>query len=212
MQTSVIYCRVSSLGNRQNNERQISDLKQYAERLNLDVVEVFEEKISGAKTLKERQGLSHCFEYCRRNNVKTILVSELSRLGRNADDVLGNVRMAKEEGIDIIFQKEGLSIFREDGTVNPFLNVMIAVLATCAELERESIKFRLNSGRAKYIANGGKVGRPKGSTKKETVIKEEYKDAIALLKKGYSIRNVASLTGRGISTIQRVKKSFIAPS
>ena len=38
--------------------------------------------------------------------------------------------------------------------------------------------------------------------------KEEYRDAISLLKKGYAIRDVAKLTGKGISTIQRVKKEF----
>ncbi len=85
---------------------------------------------------------------------------------------------------------------------------MIATLSTCAELERENIKFRLNSGRDLYIKNGGKLGRKAGSIKTLDMKKEEYKEAISLLKKGISVRNVAKLTGKGTATIQRIKKEF----
>ena len=86
---------------------------------------------------------------------------------------------------------------------------MIATLSTCAQLERDNIKFRLNSGRANYIAKGGKLGRKKGTTKSEDVLREQYKDVITLLKKGYSVRNIAKLQGIGISTVQRIKNQFI---
>ena len=58
------------------------------------------------------------------------------------------------------------------------------------------------SGRKQYIAKGGKLGRKPGSTKSADQKEEEYRDAISLLKKGYTIRDVAKLTGKGISTIQ----------
>ena len=83
------------------------------------------------------------------------------------------------------------------------------MLGTCAEMERESISFRLNSGRAQYIANGGKLGRKTGSTKSREKKKDEYKEVISLLRKGISIRNVAKLTEKSISTVQRVKKEFL---
>jgi len=57
--------------------------------------------------------------------------------------------------------------------------------------------------------NGGKLGRKKGSVKSDEKMKEEYKETINLLKKGYSIRNIAKLQGIGISTVQRVKNQFI---
>lgn len=68
---------------------------------------------------------------------------------------------------------------------------------------------RLNSGRELYIQKGGRLGRKPGSRKTAEQRKEEYREAIALLKKGYSIRNVAKLTGKAVSTIQQVKKDFI---
>lgn len=54
------------------------------------------------------------------------------------------------------------------------------------------------------------LGRKPGSTKSADQKKEEYKDVISLLKKGYPIRDVTKLSGKGVSTVQRVKKEFTA--
>ena len=88
-------------------------------------------------------------------------------------------------------------------------SVMIAILSTCAQLERDNITFRLNSERKQYVEKGGKLGRPTGSTKSQDKKREEYREVINLLNKGYAIRDVAKLTGKGISTVQRVKKVFL---
>ena len=85
-------------------------------------------------------------------------------------------------------------------------NIMIATLSTCAQLERDNISFRLQSGRKRYIEKGGKLGRKVGSVKTEEQMKAEYREVISLLRKGYSIRDVAKLSGRGVSTVQRVKR------
>lgn len=89
-------------------------------------------------------------------------------------------------------------------------SVMIAILSTCAQLERDNISFRLNSERKQYVEKGSKLGRPTGSTKSQYKKREEYREVINLLNKGYAIRDVAKLTGKGISTVQRVKKEFVA--
>lgn len=206
--TAVIYARVSSVGDRQNTDRQIRDLSSYAAKEGYEVIKSFEEHISGAKRNDERRVLCDCLDYCFTHNIHSLLISELSRLGRNVDEVLANVRLCKEKGLNIYFQKENLNIFNPDGSTNPFLTIMISVLGTCAEMERENIKHRLNSGRAKYIAEGGKMGRPQGSVKDDEAKKAEYREAISLLKRGYSVRNTARLCNIGISTVQRLKKSF----
>ena len=73
-------------------------------------------------------------------------------------------------------------------------------------MERDNISFRLQSGRKRYIEKGGKLGRKVGSVKTAEQIRAEYRDVISLLRKGYSIRDVAKLSGRGVSTVQRVKR------
>ena len=85
---------------------------------------------------------------------------------------------------------------------------MLAILATCGQIERDNILFCLSSGYKNFKANGGKVGRKKGSIKTNEQKKEEYKEIIQLLKKGYSVRNVAKIFQRGISTVQRIKTDF----
>lgn len=208
MKTSVIYARVSSTGERQSTERQIIDLREYAEYAKLEVREVFEEHISGAKKNDEREGLMNAIAYCKANNINTLLVSELSRVGRNAFEVLATVKDLVDNGINLYMQKEQLNLLDADGKPTMFAPIMIATLSTCAQLERENIKFRLNSGLKTYVAKGGKVGRKKGSVKTKEQRAEEYSDIITYLKKGYSIRDTAKLSDKSVSTVQRVKKDF----
>lgn len=56
------------------------------------------------------------------------------------------------------------------------------------------------------IKRGGKLRRKVGSVKMEEQMKAEYREVISLLRKGYSIRDVAKLSGKGVSTVQRVKR------
>ena len=206
--TAVIYARVSSVGDRQNTDRQISDLLDYVEYQKLELCKIYEEHVSGAKKNIERPILQQAIEYCKQNRVPILLVSELSRLGRNAFEVLATVKELIDSGINLYMQKEQLTLLNEEGKPTMFAPIMIATLSTCAQLERENIKFRLNSGRAQYIRNGGKLGRKVGSSKTIEQKKEEYKDIISYLKRGYSVRNTAKLTSKGISTVQRIKTEF----
>lgn len=208
-ETAVIYARVSSVGDRQDTGRQIRDLEILAKEKSLKVVNTYEEHISGAKKTQERPILTECLQYCISNHVSVLLLSELSRLGRNVDDVLSNVKLCKENHLNVYFQKEQLSIFNSDGKEHPFLTIFIAVLGTCAEMERENIKFRLNSGKAQFIAKGGKVGRKEGYKKSDEELQEQYAGVIKQLRKGYPIRMIAKNEGVGISTVQRIKKKFI---
>lgn len=208
MRQSVIYARVSSMGGRQNTERQVRDLQAYADHEGYEVSKVFEEHISGAKRNQDRPILCECMEYCITNHIGILLISELSRLRRKVDEVLENVKYCKDHHLNIYFQKENLAIFNPDSSENPFLTIMIAVLGTCAQLEREAIYYRLQSGREKYIADGGKVGRKVGYRKPMETKEEEYREVIRHLKKGTTIRDTAKLTGHCIRTVQRIKKEF----
>ena len=109
---------------------------------------------------------------------------------------------------NIYFQKENISIFQPDGSKNPFLNIFISVLGTCAEMEREAIAYRLNSGLKRYKEAGGKVGRKVGSVKTKEKKQEEYARVLRNLKQGKSIRDTATICGVSISTVFRVKREF----
>lgn len=205
---AIIYARVSSTTDRQSTDRQVADLKSYAEYSKMKVVKVFEEKISGAKKNAERPVLVEALNYCRNERIDMLLVSELSRLGRNAFEVLETVKGLVDDKINLYMQKEKFTLLDDAKQPSMFAPVMLATLLTCAQLERENIKFRLNSGRQQYIQRGGRLGRKTGSIKSAEKKKEEYKDVLKALRQGLSVRKVAKLTDTSVSTVQRLKKEF----
>ena len=217
MKRAIIYARVSSSGSlesRQSTERQVIDLTDYANRNSMTISKTFEEHISGAKRNEERAVLTECIEYAISNRVDVILFSELSRCGRAVWEVLDTIRTLKDNGINAYFQKEGLSLFSEDGRENIYLAIMISVLSSASQIERENLIFRLKSGRKVYVdknlAATGKsgLGRKVGYRKPVETKKEEYKEVFKLLKAGYPIRKVAKLTDVSESTVKRLKKEF----
>lgn len=207
MKRAIIYSRVSSIGERQNTDRQISDMTAYAESNGHEVIKVYSEKISGGKKNTERVILQECLEYARANKA-LILVSELSRVGRQIWEVLETVKFCIDCNINMYFHKENFSLFDENGKVLPTTAIYISCLGFCAEIERENISYRLNSGRALAIERGVKMGRKKGSIKTKEQKSEEYANVIRSLRKGNSLRDTAKICNVSLSTVQRVKREF----
>lgn len=209
MKTAVIYARVSSTTDRQNTDRQIADLSDYAEKNDYQIKKVFTEKISGGKRNAERPVLLECINFCKEYNIDTLLCSELSRIGRSTVEVLKTIDELHQAGVGVYIQNLNIYTLNEDGTENPIASMLTTILAEVAKIERSNITYRLNSGREQFIKSGGKLGRKVGSVKSSEQKKVQYKQVIALLKKGESIRNTAKIAGVGISTVQRIKKEFI---
>ena len=193
---------------RQDTTRQVADLEAYAAYSNLNVVKVFEEHISGGKKNSERPILEEAIEFCKEEHIDILLVNALDRVGRNAFEVLATVKELIDNGINLYMQKEQFTLLGDDGKPTMFAPIMCATLSTCAQLERDSIAFRLNSGRAQYIRNGGKLGRKKGSVKTTEQKESQYKEVLTYLRKGYSVRITAKLTQVSTSTVQRLKTEF----
>ena len=114
---SIVYARVSTVI--QETDRQVIDLLAYAKGNGYGVERIYTEKISGAKKNSERPALMDALEYASEHNC-TILCSEFSRIGRNIEEVLKSIIFCKEHKINVYFQKEQLSIFAADCTVDTF--------------------------------------------------------------------------------------------
>lgn len=153
--------------------------------------------------------MQECITYCIEHSVRFLLLSELSRLGRSTLQVLRSLEKLHEAKVSVFIQNLGIYSLLDDGRVNPIASILITVLAEMSNIERSNIQYRLNSGRAQYIANGGKLGRKVGYRKDTELLRDEYKNAIALLRKGYSVRAVAKLEGVSPTTIQKIKTEFI---
>lgn len=203
MMKTVIFARVST--NVQEYDRQINELTVLAKLNGWSVEAVFAEKISGAKSNKERTELLNMVSYVEGNHINKVLVTELSRLGRDTLQVLEVIQMLNEKGISLYIQNYNIETLTKDGKVNAMSQFLITILAEVARMERKTIRERVESGYKNYRANGGKVGRKIGYKKTEETIREQYTEEIKLLKKGYSLRNISKITGTSINTIRKCK-------
>lgn len=203
MMKTVIFARVST--NVQEYDRQINELTVLAKLNGWSVEAVFAEKISGAKSNKERTELLNMVSYVEANHINKVLVTELSRLGRDTLQVLEVIQMLNEKGISLYIQNYNIETLTKDGKVNAMSQFLITILAEVARMERKTIRERVESGYRNYRANGGKVGRKIGYKKAEETIREQYTEEIKLLKKGYSLRNISKITGTSINTIRKCK-------
>ena len=207
MKRAVIYARVSSEGDRQNTDRQVSDLRSYAAGADLDVVRVFTEKASGAND--DRPVLAECLDWCCAGNADVLLLSEISRLGRSVKVIVDSVDRLTRAGVCIHFQDTGVDTLLHSGEENQYATMLVTMLGLGAQMERKLIMGRLNSGRKHAMENGVKMGRKPGSRKPREQKEKEYAEVIRLLKKGTSIRNTATLCGVSPKTVQAVKKEFV---
>ena len=204
--TAVIYARVSSSGDRQSTDRQVADLRAFAKREGIEVVGEFEEHGSGAR--EDRPELLRCMEFLKGGGCSTLLVSEISRLGRTVKGVVNTIDELTKVGVNVYVQDINLWTLLPDGGENPMAKVILTVLALGAELERKSIVSRLNSGRERAKEKGVKMGRPEGSKMSDKDLLAKYPEVVKKLRKGLSIREVAKICEVSSATVQRVKKAL----
>ena len=202
----VLFARVST--NMQDYDRQINELTALAECNGWEIAASFAEKVSGAKKNTERTELLRMVEYVETNHINKVLVTELSRLGRDTLQVLEVIEMLNAKGISLYIQNYNIETLTDDGKVNPMSQFLITILAEVARMERKTIKERMDSGYQNFRANGGVVGRKQGYRKSDEAMKEEYAEEIRLLKKRYSLRNVYKLTGTSVNTLRKLNVFF----
>jgi len=203
MKKVVIFARVSTNG--QDYERQVNELTALSRQNNWIVAATFCEKISGAKKNTERKELSKMIDYLQSNNINMVVVTELSRLGRDTLQVLEVIETFNKLGISLYIQNYHIQTLTEDGKVNPMSQFLITILAEVARMERKTIRERVESGYNNFRANGGKVGRKQGYKKSDADMKEQYAEEIRLLRKGISLRNISKITGTSINTLRKCK-------
>lgn len=199
---AIIYARVSTAG--QDYDRQLAELKQYADRMGYDVVKTFSEKISGAKKVEERQAMTELLNYVEVNKVDKVLIYECSRLSRRAVDFLSIIEIFNEKKISLYIHQNGLETLLPNGAINPIATLVLGILAQFNSMERSLIRSRMESGYNNFRNNGGVVGRKTGYRKTTEQLKEEYAEEIRLLKKGYSLRNIAKITHTSVNTLRKL--------
>lgn len=203
MKKVVIYTRVSTQG--QEYERQLAELRDYATRMNYEVVEEFSEKVSGAKRVEEREALMSLLRYVEANKVDKVLIYECSRLSRRAIDFLTVIERLSSLKVSVYILQNGLETLMEDGSVNPIASLVLGIIGQFNSMERSLIRSRMESGYKHYRQQGGQVGRKVGYKKSDDDMRQQYSKEIQLLRKGLSLRNIQAITSTSVNTLRKLK-------
>ncbi len=199
----VIYARVST--KTQEFDRQVVELREYAQKMEYEVVAEFTEKISGAKKVEEREALTELLAFTENHKVDKVLIYECSRLSRRAVDFLTVIENLTAKKISVFILQNGLETLLDNGTPNPIAQLVLGILAQFNSMERSLIRSRMESGYNHFRLNGGKVGRKEGYRKTDEQMKQQYTKEIQLLRKGLSLRNIRAITTTSINTLRKLK-------
>jgi DNA invertase Pin-like site-specific DNA recombinase len=204
-----LFVRVSSKDDRQDYQRQIDDLKKYCERQGLEIIKIIAEKISGAKKNDEREGIKELRTIAGKNFFDVLVVSEISRLGRNPFQIQQVIEELSIKGISIHVESLGLKTIDENDNRSPLVDFMLAILMQLSRIEREFLIQRVKSGLTRARAIGKTLGRPQGSILDEKSLLKKYKPLSADLINGLSVRKAAKIHDCSLNTVLKVKKALL---
>lgn len=168
------YARVST--KEQKLEVQEDAIKKHCEMRNFTLVRLFEDKASGKDTKRQEfQNMIGAIENDNVLDVQAIIIYKLDRVGRSIRDLLKFVDWCKKNKIELISITDNIDTTTHQGRFFFYISGAIA------EYERELIRERIEAGKAKYIANGGKFGR-KAKNIPIDVIRAKIKEGVPITK------------------------------
>ena len=185
---------------KQDLQTQKLAILEYAQKEDIKINQFVEKTVSSRKTVEQR-GLVELFQSLGKGD--TIIVAELSRLGRSLGQVLNLVNELIDKGVNLISIKEKIRI---DGKMDLQTKVMISMIGLFAELERDFIAERTREGLLAAKANGKTLGRPRGS-KGHSILDDRHDQVRDLLQKGVSVSSLSKIMGVGRTTMHHFIKS-----
>lgn len=161
--------------------------------------DVFADVTSGSKTAIERPGMKRLLEYVEEGD--TVAVWRVDRLGRSLIDVLNTVNLLRERGVQVRSISDGIDPATSTG------RLMLNMLATLAEYERELIVERVNAGIVAARQNGTRFGRPLTDP---VFIADKLAIAQDARAKGRTAEDAARLVGWSRATLYRHQQALAA--
>ena len=185
MTKTIAYIRTST--DKQDLNNQKLEIFEYAKKNKIEVNDFIQMTISSRKNTKERR-IDEMVSML--NDADTLIVTELSRLGRSTAEIIGLVNELIKKQVRVIVIKQSLDIKQHDMTSK----VMITLFSLFAELERDLISLRTKEALATKKAQGIKLGKPKGTIQKSK-FDGDLDKIKELLTLGLSVRKIALFLG-----------------
>ncbi len=179
------YIRVST--DKQSVENQRFEILKFADQKKINIDTWVEETISGAKAVKQRS-LGQLLDNLSKNDV--LIVSELSRLGRNLMEVMGILHDCMEKDVKVFTLKEGYELGKNINS-----KILAFAFSLSAEIERNLISQRTKEALGRIKSEGKTLGRPRGSQNKNVKLSGKEDVIKELLEKRISVSAIARITG-----------------
>jgi DNA invertase Pin-like site-specific DNA recombinase len=195
----ILYARVSTDG--QSLDRQLANREKF------DMV-IEEKGISGSMPFWERPRTKKLHKLIEEGKVSELHVHAIDRLGRSLKDILNTIDELHQAKVSVHIISQGLiTLNKETGEVNPTTNLILQILGSVAEMERNLIRERIKHSLSIKKQNGALLGRKEGSVESidKFMQKPKSKEIARHLKKGKSIRDVARILGYGTQLVSKVK-------
>jgi DNA invertase Pin-like site-specific DNA recombinase len=203
-----ILTRIST--NKQENSRQLHELQAVADGKGWQVIELCQETVSGSADIENRPALLRVLELAAAGKIEKVLVHEVSRVARRPSIALAFVEKLETHHVSLYWFAHNIETLLPNGKRNPAAAIMLALLSEMARAEKDILRERILSGLEEAKRKGVKLGRPHGTTLDRSELLTKHKDIVRQLKDGQSVRNSAKITGKGMSTVQRVKAALAA--
>ena len=181
------YVRVST--DKQDNDKQKHLILEYAQANQFMIDKFIEVEMSSRKSEKHRRILELKETL---HDGDTLVVAELSRLGRNMMETMNLIQEISGNGVKLVFIRQPeLSTFNTAHS-----KLLLAIYSYFAESEREFISMRTKQGLAAAKASGKKLGRPKGQ-KVKSKFDAHLETIKELLLKDVSMASIHKIIGLG---------------
>ena len=181
--TVIGYTRVST--DKQDLEKQKHLLLEYAQAKQMIIQEFIDSEVSSTKGEKERK-IDELLSRLQKGD--TLLVAELSRLGRNMLQTLNIINELSEKEVSLVFVRQP-----ELSTTGSHTRLLLAIYSYFAEAERDYISMRTKQGLAAARAKGVKLGRPKGSRNKERILDSHRNEILQYLEMGVNLAAIRKI-------------------
>jgi len=186
MSKTIAYIRVST--DKQDAKNQKLEIYEYDRRRGIDVDDFVEITMSSRRTTKQRR-IDEVVERLEASD--TLMITELSRLGRSVLEIITLVDTMLKRGIRVIAIKQNLDI---QGKHDIASEITTTIFSLMAKIERDLTSQRTKEALAAKKSQGVTLGKPKGTVQKSKFDKDL--DRIKeLLKLGLSVRKIAHLLG-----------------
>jgi DNA invertase Pin-like site-specific DNA recombinase len=185
MGKTLAYLRAST--DKQDTNNQKLEVLEFARKKDLKIDDFIELTMSSQKPSKQRR-IDELIS--RLNPSDTLIVTELSRLGRSTAEVISLINTLVENNVRVVILKQQLDIHQHDMNSK----IIITLFSLFGELERDLVSLRTKEALAAKKSQGLTLGKPKGTIQRSK-FDQHIEQIKALLEIGLSVRKIAKVLG-----------------